>query len=158
MTATHILVPVEPTEAMIEAGAKFYANNPGLRSLRMADGIFRAMLAAAPPPPEDVAERAVAAATSVYSPDNPTLYGAALNGAHAALEMAVPSPREKALEEALRPFAGMRTMDEIMHGPEDMEWRIAPPERRIEIMGERKRKRDADILAARALLDGKDGR
>lgn len=46
MTSTHVLVPVEPTEAMCEAGWQ-----------KMPDSIgdaYRAMVAAAPAPPEDV--------------------------------------------------------------------------------------------------------
>lgn len=65
------------------------------------------------------------------------------------------SPREKALEEALRGFADQPTIAEAVAGPDKPEWLGATPERRIEMMGERRRAHDERILAARALLEGK---
>jgi hypothetical protein len=74
-----------------------------------------------------------------------------------------PAPRVKLeadlleLIDRLRPLAERRTVDEIMQGVADPEWDAASPERRIEMMGERKRKHDADVLAARATLNRLSG-
>lgn len=61
--------------------------------------------------------------------------------------------REAELREALRPFARQKTIEEIMAGEEPApEWVGATPERRIELMGERKRENTANILRARLSL------
>lgn len=60
--------------------------------------------------------------------------------------------RVKLLEEALKPFAERHTIAEIMAGVETTEWFDATVERRIEMLGERKRANDAAILRARELL------
>jgi hypothetical protein len=57
------------------------------------------------------------------------------------------------LVEALRPFAERPTMDEIMQGKAPDHWINATGERRIEMLGERKRENDAAILNARQLLN-----
>ena len=54
--------------------------------------------------------------------------------------------------EALRPFAARQTVEEMLNDPQPDDWLEASVERRIEMMGERKRKRDGEILAARAAL------
>lgn len=60
--------------------------------------------------------------------------------------------RVKVLEGALEPFAAQKTIDEIMKGDEPPEWVNATPERRIELMGERKRQNTENILRARQAL------
>ena len=60
--------------------------------------------------------------------------------------------RIAALEDALRPFAERKTIEESLRGEGDDEWLGASVDRRIELMGERKRKNDADILHAHRLL------
>lgn len=57
-------------------------------------------------------------------------------------------------KEALKPFAENKTTSELMAAPP--EWLTGTIERRIEIMGERKRKHDGDILRARAALQSLD--
>lgn len=56
------------------------------------------------------------------------------------------------LVEALRPFAEQQTIEEALHSPDKPEWLGATPERRIELMGEKKRRIDANILRAREVL------
>lgn len=57
------------------------------------------------------------------------------------------------LVERLSFWANRSTIDEIMSGKDrDAEWQNAPPERRIEIMGENKRRHDEEVIAARALI------
>ena len=56
------------------------------------------------------------------------------------------------LEEALRPFANRHTIAELMSGEVPNDWVKASTERRIEMIGERKRANDAAILRARSVL------
>lgn len=80
------------------------------------------------------------------------------DGLEAATRIETLEAHVKALEGALEPFAAQKTIDEIMQDNEPPEWVNVTPERRIELMGERKRKNTADILAARqALGDGYRG-
>lgn len=60
--------------------------------------------------------------------------------------------RVERLEAALKPFAERLTIAEAMASIESAEWLNAPVERRIEMMGERKRANDAAIINARELL------
>lgn len=65
--------------------------------------------------------------------------------------------RIEALEAHLSFWANRKTIAEIMAGQDpDEEWRDATAERRIELMGERKRKHDEEVLAARTLLEKRD--
>jgi hypothetical protein len=59
------------------------------------------------------------------------------------------------LESALRPFAENPTIEEIVKGQVPNDWAEASVERRIEMMGERKRANDAAILTARNVLGEK---
>jgi hypothetical protein len=65
--------------------------------------------------------------------------------------------RVAALEGGLRPFAAWQTTDELLQsGPPA--WARAGVAQRLEMIADNKRKRDDEILAARALLaDAKDG-
>jgi hypothetical protein len=56
------------------------------------------------------------------------------------------------LAEALEPFARRKTIEETLASSEPPEWASASPERRIEIIGENKRKHDEDIFNARSAL------
>lgn len=56
MTPTHVLVPVEPTEAMIEAYNQRVCDY-GMRHAMDPVKAWEAMIAAAPLPPEDVVEK-----------------------------------------------------------------------------------------------------
>lgn len=69
---------------------------------------------------------------------------------------ATPTTEETArLRKALRYFAEQQTIAERLAGTDDaLEWGKASVERRIELMGERKRAHDAAILEARAALAG----
>ena len=58
---------------------------------------------------------------------------------------------------ALEPFAKQPTIDEILAGEVPSDWADASAERRIEMMGERKRENTANILRARAALATIDG-
>ncbi|MCW1431352.1 hypothetical protein [Novosphingobium sp. JCM 18896] len=58
----------------------------------------------------------------------------------------------EALREALKPFAERRTIEEELSDPTPPVWANATPERRIEMIGERKRQHDDDILRARQAL------
>lgn len=62
-----------------------------------------------------------------------------------------PDALAKAVE-ALEPFAAQQTIDEIMRDGTPPEWADAEPERRIEMMGERKRQNTENILRARSVL------
>lgn len=80
-------------------------------------------------------------------------YGARDTVRQAATAIERLTAREAELREALRPFARQKTIEEIMAGEEPApEWVGATPERRIELMGERKRENTANILRARLSL------
>lgn len=67
--------------------------------------------------------------------------------------------RIEALEAALKPFAEQRTIDEIMTAKnEPPEWASATVERRIEMIGERKRQGTDNILRARTALNQENAR
>jgi hypothetical protein len=57
-----------------------------------------------------------------------------------------------ALEEGLRPFAAQRTCVEVLQSPERPPWFGYSPEKRIAMIGERRRAHDDRIQRARALL------
>jgi hypothetical protein len=60
-------------------------------------------------------------------------------------------PSERALA-ALTWLANERTIDEVMNDPRPPAWVEASAQRRIQMMGERKRAHDAAVLDARAAL------
>lgn len=78
--------------------------------------------------------------------------------AQAADTLEALSAREMVLREALEPFAARPTIAERL-SPDftPSEWLGASVERRIEMLGENKRRNDSDILRARTALTNQDG-
>lgn len=66
--------------------------------------------------------------------------------------MTLPPEQSEALLAAITWLAGEKTIDEIMSGKPPLDWANASTERRIEMMGERKRAHDAAVLNARIAL------
>lgn len=58
----------------------------------------------------------------------------------------------KVLREALEPFAAKQTIEEALADPTPPAWAFKTPEERVQMMGERKRENDANILRARLAL------
>jgi hypothetical protein len=75
----------------------------------------------------------------------------------AADELARLRAENKRLQEALEPFAEMKTVEELLASPSQPEWARVPVEQRAEAIGRRKEKRDAAILRAREVLGGYNG-
>jgi len=68
--------------------------------------------------------------------------------------IAAQQERLKLADEVIRPFAERRTVEEALREQGPSEWALAAPERRAELLGERKRAHDAAILAARSFTEG----